>query len=129
MTYEAIGKLYRKFATESKSASFQAREFVIETNDNNYQQYIKFQLTQDKCALIDSIEEGTEVKVYFDLRGREWNEKFFTNLNAWKVEALSPSASTEGSAGMDEDFFANADPFASEEGSLSDLSGEDDLPF
>jgi hypothetical protein len=129
MTYEAIGKLYRKFATESKSSSFQAREFVIETNDNNYQQYIKFQLTQDKCSLIDSIDEGTEIKVFFDLRGREWNEKFFTNLNAWKVELLSANSGPEASPITEDDFFANSDPFEGEGGSLTDLSGDDDLPF
>lgn len=123
MTYEAIGKLYRKFATESKSASFQAREFVIETNDSNYQQYIKFQLTQDKCALIDNINEGEEVKVQFDLRGREWNEKFFTNLNAWKVESISKDAQGPSEQPFGDDVFGD-DVFKDQNNSI-----EDDLPF
>ena len=29
---------------------------------------------------------GDEVKVSFDVESREWNGKWFTQLNAWKVE-------------------------------------------
>jgi hypothetical protein len=31
------------------------------------------------------------VKVYFDLRGRQWQDKYFTNLQAWRVEAVGES--------------------------------------
>jgi hypothetical protein len=86
MSYELDGKLHKKFETENKTASFQAREFVVEITSGNYPQFIKFQLTQDRCALIDDMEEGHDIKVHFDLRGREWNGKYFTNLNAWRVE-------------------------------------------
>ena len=92
MSFEIEGLLHKKYETESKSATFQAREFVIQT-DGQYPQYVKFQLTQDKCALIDSYNEGSKIKVNFDLRGREWNEKFFTNLNAWKVSAAQDVSS------------------------------------
>lgn len=123
MNYEAVGKLYKKYETESKSASFQAREFVIEVNDNNYMQYIKFQLTQDKCSVIDPFEVGQEVKVTFNLRGREWNEKFFTNLNAWKVEG-NVSASAQ-----DENPFPPGDFPEFDEKQSNDNPFGDDLPF
>jgi single-strand DNA-binding protein len=86
MSFEIEGKLHRKFEVENKTATFQTREFVLEVNANNYMQYIKFQLTQDRCGVIDPFNQGDRVKVHFDLRGREWNDKYFTNLNAWKVE-------------------------------------------
>jgi len=85
MAYKAEGKLHKVFDTEQKTASFQAREFVIEVQDGNYPQMVKFQLTQDKCSLIDDYAEGDQVVVDFDLRGREWNDKYFTNLNAWRI--------------------------------------------
>lgn len=87
MTFEIEGILHKKFDVESKSSSFQTREFVI-TTEGTYPQYVKFQLTQDKCGVIDSCEEGEKVKVSFDLRGREWQGKYFTNLNAWKVDKV-----------------------------------------
>lgn len=122
MNYEAIGKLYKKYETEAKSASFQAREFVIEVNDNNYMQYVKFQLTQDKCSIIDPYEVGQEIKVTFNLRGREWNDKFFTNLNAWKVEGNTAAA-------HDENPFPPAEFPEFDEKQANDNPFGDDLPF
>ncbi len=120
-----VGKLHKKFDTESKSSSFQAREFVVETNDSNYTQYIKFQLTQDRCSIIDPIKEGEQLKVYFDLRGREWNEKYFTNLNAWKVEAQSEIAASNSPAdSFPIDQFS--EPANSDQSRAEDF---DDLPF
>ncbi len=85
MTFEIEGSLHKIFDIESKSSSFQTREFVI-TTEGTYPQFVKFQLTQDKCSIIDNCQEGEKIKVSFDLRGREWQGKYFTNLNAWKVE-------------------------------------------
>jgi len=85
MAYKAEGKLHKIYDTEQKTASFQAREFVIEVADGQYPQMVKFQLVQDKCNLIDGYDEGDEIAVDFDLRGREWNGKYFTNLQAWRV--------------------------------------------
>lgn len=86
MAFEIEGKLIKKFDTDQKSESFKARDFVIEIADGKYPQLIKFQLVQDKCELIDPYEVGHNIKVHFDLRGREWNDKYFTNLNAWRIE-------------------------------------------
>ena len=123
MAFDIEGKLHKKFDTENKTASFQTREFVIEVNSNNYMQYVKFQLTQDKCGVVDPFEEGQRIKVYFDLRGREWNDKYFTNLNAWKIEAsgedivVVPPPTTE-------DF-----PDAATEPVFGKEEDDDDLPF
>jgi len=130
MAYEMVGKLHKKFDTESKTSSFQAREFVLESLDSNYTQYIKFQLTQDRCGLIDNHNEGEQLKVYFDLRGREWNEKYFTNLNAWKVEPMSNADTPSQQAPASQPFPAepiNLD--SSPGGSQSKMEDFDDLPF
>ena len=123
MSFETKGKLHKKFDIESKTATFQAREFILLIEEGNYPQYIKFQLTQDKCEIIDNYEPGDTIKVWFDLRGREWNEKYFTNLNAWKIEKNTEDQTQipgyeEGDFPLDSDF---------PEG-LSD-NVEDDLPF
>ncbi len=92
MSFETSGKLVKKYEIESKTEKFQAREFVIEINSGNYPEFVKFQLTQDRCALVDPYNEGDEIKVSFDLRGREWQGKYFTNLNAWRVVAGTATA-------------------------------------
>lgn len=123
-SFEITGKLFKKFDTEQKTQSFSAREFVLETNDNNYMQLIKFQLTQDRCGLLDPFEEGQELKVHFDLRGREWNGKYFTNLNAWKLEA-GQGQDTSGFP-AEEDFVFTDEPV---EDSADEDFSDSDLPF
>lgn len=122
MSFEVEGKLHKKFDTENKTDSFQAREFVIEVTSGNYPQYIKFQLTQDRCALVDDYEEGKPIKVHFDLRGREWNGKYFTNLNAWRLEKVGTEEAPV--APVEDGFFPSANDEPSDSG-----DADDDLPF
>ena len=128
MSFQITGKLHKKFETENKTATFQAREFVIVINEDNYPQYIKFQLTQDRCGLIEPFEPGTEIEVHFDLRGREWNEKYFTNLNAWRINAAqkAPAAQDDVPAGFDQT--ASEPPVTFDQESIQ-AEDFDDLPF
>ena len=124
MSFEVDGKLNKKYETENKTDSFQAREFVILVESGNYPQYVKFQLVQDRCALLDPFEEGEEIKVHFDLRGREWQGKYFTNLNAWRLEKASVATAPEPpAADSGGGFFPSADNEPSEG------AADDDLPF
>lgn len=88
MSYELKGTLEKIFDTEQKSGTFQSRDFVIKI-EGDHPQYIKFQLVQDRCELLDSCEVGQSYTVYFDLRGREWQGKYFTNLQCWRIDGGS----------------------------------------
>ena len=128
MSLEVEGVLYKKFETENKTDSFQAREFVIQT-EGQYPQYVKFQLVQDRCGAVDPFSEGEKIKVFFDLRGREWNGKYFTNLNAWKLEKLAvnpPPAAPVGEGGLP----TEEPPFTNFSDGNDMMAGDlDDLPF
>ena len=126
MSFEIVGKLLKKFDTENKTASFQAREFVIEV-DGTYPQFVKFQLTQDRCALVDNYNEGDSIRVHFDLRGREWQGKYFTNLNAWRIEAGAPAGAAAPAPAAAGDFPTLDNAPAANTTTAS--SSEDDLPF
>jgi hypothetical protein len=122
MSFEVEGKLYKKFDTENKTASFQAREFVIET-EGTYPQYVKFQLTQDRCGAIEEYNEGENIKVHFDLRGREWNGKYFTNLNAWRIERAVAQQEVPN------DGMPNTEDFPTVGDEPPAMEHSDDLPF
>ena len=139
MAFQVQGKLYKTFDIEKKTETFQAREFILEISESQYPQLIKFQLTQDKCELIDAYQDGEMLTVHFDLRGREWNDRFFTNLNAWKIErgqgsdqggdqggSISDSSNTSARAGGTSNH-AGAD--AGSATKTSDLDFDDDIPF
>lgn len=80
---------------EAISAKFTKREFVIE-DSSQYPQKVSFQLTQDKCDLLDVFKLGDSVKVNFNLRGRDWTSpqgeiKYFNTLEAWKIDLIPSS--------------------------------------
>ncbi len=137
MSFEISGKLVRKFDIESKTSSFQTREFVIEIQSGNYPEFVKFQTTQERCNIVDNYNEGDTIKVHFDLRGREWQGKYFTNLNAWRVEADSEGSSAAAPAAKKSSAKSPAAagnfPNASDEPATADAPTgndyNDDLPF
>ena len=67
-------------------------EFVLEYIENpEYPEFIKIELIQDKCDLIDKINIGEQIKVYLNIKGRKWTNKegkinYFNSLQAWKIE-------------------------------------------
>ena len=97
MSYVMKGKVKVVGSTVAISEKFSKREFVVVDDTNMYPQDIQFQLTQDKCNLIDSLAIGDEVEVSFNLNGREWvnpkgESKFFNTLDVWKINKIGSNA-------------------------------------
>ncbi|MEX1048400.1 MAG: DUF3127 domain-containing protein [Akkermansiaceae bacterium] len=95
--YEAAGKIKLISDTQSFPSGFTKREFVVTTADK-YPQDLKFEIVKDKCALLDDFEAGQDVQVTFDIRGNEYNGKYFVNLSCWKIQTGS-GGSGESSRG------------------------------
>ena len=100
MNYEIKGKLIFKEDTQHISERFQKREFVIEVEnekDPQWNDFIKIQLIQDRCDLLENIALNENIKVYFNVRGRKWENKgqvsYFTNLEGWRIEKLQEQTS------------------------------------
>jgi len=88
---EAAGKIHFIADTKVVSDKFQSRDCVLLIADSpQYPQYVTFQFTQDKTALLDMFQAGQDVTVSFNLRGRQWTSpqgevKFFNTLEGWKI--------------------------------------------
>jgi hypothetical protein len=105
---QVAGKIVAIMPTQVVSEKFSKREFVVETPDQ-YPQQILFQLTQDKCNLLDGIGVGSKLEVSFNLRGREWTNpqgetKYFNTLEAWKIDVLGNAPVQEDIDPLDELF-------------------------
>lgn len=92
------------------SDRFSVREFVITTLDAKYPQDILFQAVNDKMDMVTPLRKSQVVDVSFNLRGREFNGRYYNTLDVWKVthdkEYIDPAA-------------ANVQP----------TDDQDDLPF
>lgn len=71
---------------------FEKRDLVIVTEEN-YPQTIIIQFTQQRCDLLNNLQVGQNVKVYINIRGREWTNpqgetKYFNTIEGWKIEVI-----------------------------------------
>ena len=103
MSYDATGRIIEIFDEQVISEKFRKREFVIEVQDGQYPEHVKFQTVNDKNSLVDPFPVGSEVKVAFNLRGRGYNKDgkmlYFTNLEAWRIEPAGAAAPQGGNYG------------------------------
>jgi hypothetical protein len=112
------GKIKRIHDEQVISDRFKKREFVIETEEQ-YPQFLMFQLVQDKTNLVDAVKAGDKVEVFFNLRGREWQKdpsseiKVFNTLDAWRIQKVEA---------MQAEAMPSTEPVAP-------AAPEDDLPF
>ncbi len=126
MAFEIIGRIIDILPVNQVSDKFRKREFIIEKKESGgsavFVDYIKFQLVQDKCDLINESFLNEDVKIWFNLKGNRWERdgkvNYFTNLDAWKIEKMT-------SQGRDQNVPSNQ--------ALEDLPPENeelsDLPF
>ena len=126
MAFEVTGKIIDISPVNKVSDKFKKREFVIEKKETGgssvFVDYIKFQLVQDKCDLINESFMNEDVKIWFNLKGNKWEKEgkvnYFTNLDAWKIEKTSSSVKDQ-----------NIPPHASFEEIPPDSDEVTDLPF
>ncbi|WP_185877922.1 DUF3127 domain-containing protein [Blattabacterium cuenoti] len=116
---EIIGKVKEIFQIQKFESGFKKRELVI-TTEEPYPQNILIEFIQDKVGLLDLIKLNDKVKVYFNIRGREWKTpngvtKYFNSIQGWKIDLISNNISNN----------------KKEVSSQSSLSSDDfdDLPF
>jgi hypothetical protein len=111
-----ITKIYDTVTGISKSGSeWQKRDFVIETDD---------QFSKDICFtifkhvdLLDGHREGEMVKVIFSVESREFNGKWYHNVNAFGISSIEKKEPNI--------LFKMSDIKEPEQ----DYYGKDDLPF
>ena len=130
MSYELSGRLIAKYDTVQKTATFKTREFAVEKTDDIggrlITNYAKFQCVQDKTLILDKVNIGDEVKVYFNINGSKWEKdgkvNYITNLDAWRIEQVLQSGTDKSVT--DNEYMEPLDTF-----SASSPDAIDDLPF
>ena len=108
------GTIFKIDDTKNITETFVKREFIV-VSDGKYPQYVKFQLTQDRCDIMDRFKTNDFVTVHFNLEGKvvekgKYAGSVFNNITAWKVEAQGAASSPQPQATTSKQY-------------------EDDLPF
>jgi len=65
-------------------------DFVIEEVEGQYPKKVSFTAMGDKLLpVVKSLSVGQLVEVHYNLDAREYNGKWFTNINAWRIDKNS----------------------------------------
>jgi len=104
MAYELTGKVKLIQDAQTFNSGFTKREMVVTVEEGKYPQDINLEFVQDKVNLLDALQVGQEVTVTFDIRGREYNGRYFNNLQAWKIQAgVSANAEYDQTPAFDQE--------------------------
>ena len=79
--------------TQTFDSGFQKREFVVTTKEQ-YPQDIKLEVVKEKCAVLDGYKVGQGVAVDYNLRGSEYQGKYYVSLQAWRISASGQAEPT-----------------------------------
>lgn len=123
MAYELTGKVKLIQDLQTFNSGFTKREMVVIVEDGKYPQEINLEFVQDKVNLLNALEIGQEVTVMFDIRGREYNGRYFNNLQGWKIQT-GTSANSANSANS-----ADVPQYSEFDQQTPDISFDDDIPF
>ena len=120
MSYELSGKIKLIQDAQTFSSGFTKREMVVTVEEGNYPQDINLEFLKDKISLLDNLSVGQQVTVGFDIRGREYNGRYFNNLVGWRIQG--------DAAAVGDDYHQSAPPADQFDSSPFD-QGDDDIPF
>ena len=96
-SYELTGRVKAIFDQQTFASGFTKRDFVVTTEDD-YPQDVKFECIKDRISLVDDLQEGDRVNVHFNIRGNEYNDRYFVNLQGWRIQKLDAQAESAESA-------------------------------
>ncbi|MDR1259481.1 MAG: DUF3127 domain-containing protein [Tannerellaceae bacterium] len=86
-----IAVLPEQGGTSKSGNEWKKQEYVLETQEQ-YPKKICFQIFGADKITQAAIQMGEELTVHFDIDSREYQGRWFTNINAWKVERTAGNA-------------------------------------
>lgn len=124
MSFKTTGKVLQilpEIKGTSARGEWKKQDFVIETAEEQFPKKICFTLFNDKNGTFDKIKPNMDVEVSFSIESREYNEKWFHNINAFRVEQVQQNSG--GGNNTPPPYAASDIP------PIGDSGDKDDLPF
>ena len=96
MALELEGTIRQKLGVQSGTSARGAwakQEFILEFPDGNYTSQACFTAWgQDKVQELDKYQAGDRVKVSFNLKSREYNGRWYNDLQIWRIAPAGSEA-------------------------------------
>jgi len=123
MSLAVTGKITKILPVESGTSKagkeWKKQGFVIDTGAQFNPEVCFSLFGDDKIAALTSFSEGQDVEVSFNISSREYNGKYYHNIDAWRINAAGAGEGPQ-----------NAAPdFADVPAAAPQTEAADDLPF
>ena len=135
MALEIEGTIAQKLPVQSGSSArgpWAKQEFILEYPDGNFTAKVCFTaFGQDRVQDLGKYQVGDKVKVSFNLKSREYNGRWYNDLQIWKIApagAVQPAAPALAQPAPQAPAYPQA-PAPTFEDMPADSEGEEDLPF
>tara|TARA_R110002012_G_scaffold288455_1_gene481199 strand:+ start:521 stop:829 length:309 start_codon:yes stop_codon:yes gene_type:complete len=80
--------------TSKAGKEWTRQNLVIETGDE-YNPHLSISFLGEKCLLLNNLKINDEVILHINLSSKEWQGKWFTNVNGWKIDLVGVVESNE----------------------------------
>jgi hypothetical protein len=120
--------LQEEKGTSKAGKEWRKQAFVVDTGDQ-YNPYVCFSVFGDeKIGMLSQFKRNDQVEVSFNLSSRDFNGKWYHNVDAWRIQkhdgsATGAPAGATAAASAAQMASGKDDPFA------GGGAEEDDLPF
>ena len=138
MALEIEGTLAQKLPVQSGSSArgpWTKQEFILEFPDGNFTAKACFLAWgQEKVQDLGKYQVGDKVKVSFNLKSREYNGRWYNDLQIWKIAPAGAQPAAPAQPAPQARPFAQAPayqqaPAPTLEDMPADSEGAEDLPF
>jgi len=138
MALEIEGTLAQKLPVQSGNSArgpWAKQEFILEYPDGNFTAKACFTAWgQDKVQDLGKYQVGDKVKVSFNLKSREYNGRWYNDLQIWKIAPAGAQPAAPAQPAPQARSFAQAPayqqaPAPTLEDMPADSEGAEDLPF
>ena len=117
-----VKKLKVEAGTSKAGKAWKSQLCIIDTNlDFKNQVAIKFM--GDKISLLDNVNEGDDVTVSCNVYSREYNGRFYNNIDGWKIS----SNNAEINEAVNDELNGRVEMDRQDQGFVT--SNDNDLPF
>ena len=101
MALELVGKLIKvlpEVTGQGKNGPWSKQDFVIETLDSQYPKKVCMTAWGEKVNDLKQFADGDTLKATFSAESREYNERWYTELRAFRIELAEGDGSSVAAA-------------------------------
>jgi hypothetical protein len=103
ITGKVVQVLPTQTGTSSNGKEWKKSGVVINYKDGDYEKTVMCTVMGDKVDALQSLTPGTDIEVSINIESREYNERWYTDVKAWKWEVVGQVAPAQAAAPKDDD--------------------------